>query len=141
VIGLVMSKDVTVARPPEQFGDEGWRWTAANGAAAAGADPLPPVARSVQSLDQMRVLEARFHPQSARNDFVVIAHVVWQGDVVRDVPKLEPTESLRVFGAPSTMLAKLSFLVATSMPEAFTRLQSLKSQYWSFVEIDRQAAP
>jgi hypothetical protein len=92
----------------------------------------------------MRVLEARFHPHTGKGHFVVIAHVIWEGDVARAMPTLEPAASLRDFGAPSMMLAKLHFLVASSMPEAFTRLQVLKSQFWSFVEVDaepRAAAP
>jgi hypothetical protein len=38
------------------------------------------------------------------------------------------------------MLAKLGFLIANSMPEAFKRLQALKSRFWSFVEVDLKEA-
>jgi hypothetical protein len=86
----------------------------------------------------MRVLEARFHPHTGKGQFVVIAHVIWEGDMARAMPTLEPAPSLREFGAPSMMLAKLDFLVAISMPEAFTRLQALKSQFWSFVEVEAE---
>jgi hypothetical protein len=88
----------------------------------------------------MRVLEARFHPQNGKADFIVIAHVIWDGDIDREVPKLEPMASLREQEARSMMLAKLGFLIANSMPEAFKRLQALKSRFWSFVEVDLKEA-
>jgi hypothetical protein len=84
----------------------------------------------------MRVLEARFHPNEAEQDaFVVIGHVVWAGDAVDDHPEVKPSPSVDGCGAPSTMLAKLRFLVANTSPETFARLQLLKSRYWSFVEV------
>jgi hypothetical protein len=82
----------------------------------------------------MRVLEARFHPQhSGEGEFIVVAHVVWDKEV--DRPSVEPSSSLMASATPATMLAKLQFLVTSSAPETFTRLQTLKSQFWSFVEI------
>ncbi|HVU52212.1 MAG TPA: hypothetical protein VHL80_16050 [Polyangia bacterium] len=83
----------------------------------------------------MRVLEARFHPQprSAEEEFIVVAHVVWDRD--RDRPSVQPSPSLMGSVAPATMLAKLQFLVESSAPEAFSRLKALKSQFWSFVDV------
>ena len=84
----------------------------------------------------MRVLQARFHPhQKVPQDFVVVGHVVWEGDVPADRPKVQPAASLMVSGEPATMLIKLQYLVATTAPESFERLQTLKSRYWSFVEV------
>jgi hypothetical protein len=39
------------------------------------------------------------------------------------------------------MLAKLHFLIVSSAPETFARLQALKSQFWSFVEVAPTFAP
>jgi hypothetical protein len=33
------------------------------------------------------------------------------------------------------MLAKLHFLIVNAAPETFARLQALRSQFWSFVEV------
>jgi hypothetical protein len=84
----------------------------------------------------MRVLEARFYPQNKSEDeFIVVAHVVWERDVSADAPTVQPAASLVESGAPATMLAKLHFLVVNTAPETFARLQALKSQFWSFVEV------
>jgi hypothetical protein len=83
----------------------------------------------------MRVLEARFHPQhDGVSDFIVVAHVVWEGDERGEPPSVQPSATLVGTGA-ATMLIKLQFLVARAAPETFARLQSLKSQFWSFVDV------
>jgi len=82
----------------------------------------------------MRVLEARFYPQRIGDeDFIVVAHVVWDGD--HDRPSVRPSPSPMGSQDPATMLAKLQFLVESSAPETFSRLKALKSQFWSFVEV------
>jgi hypothetical protein len=84
----------------------------------------------------MRVLEARFHPQhGTTGEFIVVAHVVWEKDAQSSAPTVQPAASLINSGTPATMLAKLQFLVTNTAPETFTRLQALKSQFWSFVEV------
>jgi hypothetical protein len=84
----------------------------------------------------MRVLEARFHRhQKVVPDFVVVGHVVWEEDVLGDRPTVQPSASLMHEGSPATMLVKLQYLVAVTVPETFDRLQSLRSQFWSFVEV------
>jgi hypothetical protein len=84
----------------------------------------------------MRVLEARFHPrQKVAPDFVVVGHVVWDEDVLGDRPTVQPSTSLMREGSPATMLVKLQYLVAVTVPGTFERLQALRSQFWSFVEI------
>jgi hypothetical protein len=83
----------------------------------------------------MRVLEARFHPQrDGADDFIVVAHVVWEGDERGEPPNVQPAATLAGTSA-ATMLIKLQFLVARAAPESFARLQSLKSQFWSFVDV------
>jgi hypothetical protein len=88
----------------------------------------------------MRVLEARFHPwRKARGPFVVVARVLYR----RQRALLEPaTESDE---APAdqrqTMLQKLEYLVARSGPDSFRRLLGLRSEFWSFVEIDERGGP
>jgi hypothetical protein len=84
----------------------------------------------------MRVLEARFHPrQTAAQDFVVVGHVVWEEDLATCHPTVQPSASLIHDGGPATMLVKLQYLVAITVPETFERLQTLKSRFWSFVEV------
>jgi hypothetical protein len=81
----------------------------------------------------MRVLEARFHPwRKARGPFLVVARVVCR----RRRAVVEPTVSGLEDRSPSTMLQKLEYLVARSGPDTFDRLRQLRSDFWSFVEID-----
>ena len=89
----------------------------------------------------MRVLEARFHPhhQKAEQAFVIVGHVVWEEDVDSGRPMVQPAASLIHDGAPATMLVKLQYLVASTAPETFERLQTLKSRFWSFVEVTSSA--
>ncbi|HTA21323.1 MAG TPA: hypothetical protein VK989_18655 [Polyangia bacterium] len=87
-------------------------------------------------LERMRVLEARFHPrQKVAPEFVVVGHVVWEEGALGDRPTVQPSASLMRDGSPATMLVKLQYLVAVTVPETFERLQTLKSRFWSFVEI------
>ena len=84
----------------------------------------------------MRVLEARFHPQQkVVPDFVVVGHVVWEEDVLGDRPTVQPSSALMHAGSAATMLVKLQYLVAVTAPGTFERLQALRSQFWSFVEV------
>ena len=51
----------------------------------------------------MRVLEARFHPQrGGGNDFIVVAHVVWEEDEASGRPIVEPAASLTTSAALPT---------------------------------------
>ncbi|HXJ23652.1 MAG TPA: hypothetical protein VMT03_25775 [Polyangia bacterium] len=82
----------------------------------------------------MRVLEARFHPQQKTGgEFIVVGHVVWDGEGAR--PVVQPSRALLSRSEPATLLSKLQYLVSASGHEAFDRLQMLRSQFWSFVEI------
>ncbi|HVZ72764.1 MAG TPA: hypothetical protein VHJ20_10360 [Polyangia bacterium] len=84
----------------------------------------------------MRVLQARFYPhQTTVDDFFVVGHVVWEKDGVTGVPVVQPSASLLGNGALATMLSKLQYLVEVNSPESFERLQTLRSRFWSFVEV------
>jgi hypothetical protein len=88
----------------------------------------------------MRVLEARFYPQQrVVDDFVVVGRVVWEGDGMTGQPTVQPSKSLMTMGTPATMLSKLQYLVEVTAPEAFDRLQALKSHFWSFVDVSSSA--
>jgi hypothetical protein len=66
------------------------------------------------------------------DDFLVVGHVVWADD---GAPIVQPSATLLASGTPATMLSKLQYLVEANGPESFERLQSLKSRFWSFVEV------
>ena len=88
--------------------------------------------------EAMRVLEARFHPQQkAAGEFIVVGHVVWEADDRR--PVVQPSRSLLARSEPATLLSKLQYLVSTSGQQGFDRLQVLRSQFWSFVEIPQSS--
>jgi hypothetical protein len=84
----------------------------------------------------MRVLEARFHPwRKARGPFLVVGRVLCRRRraVVRPAPPgLEEEAPPR----QETMLQKLEYLVGRSGPDAFHRLRDLRSEFWSFVEVE-----
>ncbi|HEY4392783.1 MAG TPA: hypothetical protein VGP64_01920 [Polyangia bacterium] len=81
------------------------------------------------------MLEARFHPrQKSGGDFIVVGHVVWEGE--KDVhPVVQPSTTLLTRSEPATLLSKLQYLVSINGRESFERLQVLRSQFWSFVEV------
>ena len=82
----------------------------------------------------MNVLEARFHsPNWDKGSFIVVGHVVWDGE--REWPVVQPSAELLMRDEPATLLSKLQYLVSVNGPEAFQRLKVLRSQFWSFVEV------
>lgn len=82
----------------------------------------------------MRVLEARFHPrQKTGGDFIIVGHVVWETEGGRAV--VQPSSALLSRAEPATLLSKLQYLVALNGAASFERLQVLRSQFWSFVEV------
>jgi hypothetical protein len=85
----------------------------------------------------MRVLEARFHPwRKAQGPFLVVGHVVCDRRKVTIAPSISGHEESHA--APEeTMLQKLAYLVGRSGPDAFRRLKHLRSEFWSFVEVER----
>ena len=85
----------------------------------------------------MRVLEARFHPQQKTGgDFIVVGHVVWEGgEGDEGRPVVQPSSALLSRAEPATLLSKLQYLVALNGAASYERLQVLRSQFWSFVEV------
>jgi hypothetical protein len=82
----------------------------------------------------VRVLEARFHPQQkGLGEFVVVGHVVWEE--ARAHPVVQPSSALLMRSEPATLLSKLQYLVSVNGCGSFERLQLLRSQFWSFVEV------
>lgn len=80
----------------------------------------------------MRMLEARFHPKMG-SDYLVVGHLRWSSGLEREWPLVELTG-----GSPWTqgnLLSKLEYLVSITRPCSFERLQTLRSQFWSFVEV------
>ena len=74
----------------------------------------------------MPLLEARFHPQKkSGEDVVVVGRVRCEGPSV----SVEPLSN-------GEMLEKLLYLVRESEPRPYERLTALRSDFWSFVEID-----
>jgi hypothetical protein len=85
----------------------------------------------------MRVLEARFHPwRKARGPFVVVARVLCRRRraVVEAAPAGADEPAAH---SQQTMLQKLEYLVARSGRDTFHRLQDLRSDFWSFVEVEQ----
>jgi hypothetical protein len=86
----------------------------------------------------MRVLEARFHPwRKARGPFVVVGRILCRrrraivepAPATADEPPVDRQE---------TILHKLEYLVARSGRDAFHRLMDLRSDFWSFVEVQNR---
>ncbi len=83
----------------------------------------------------MQVPEARFHGK--RKDcgsFIVVGHVVWDGE--QAWPVVPPSTELLLRDEPATLLSKLRSLVSVSGRESFRPLQVWPSQFWSFVEVN-----
>ena len=83
----------------------------------------------------MLVLEARFHsgPRDQAPS-IVVGHVVWSDDGDAH-PIVRPASSLVNQDTPATLLSKLQYLVTTTAPDSFHRLQGLHSVFWSFVDV------
>lgn len=83
------------------------------------------------------MLEARFHPPSAeRRIYIVVGHVIVEGDGDDVVTRVKPSCSLGRHRAPATMLATLRHLTRVTAPRAWERLQSLRSRHWSFIPLE-----
>jgi hypothetical protein len=74
----------------------------------------------------MPLLEARFHPQKKSGDGVVVVGRVRCDGTNVSVEAMSNGE----------MLEKLLYLVRESEPRPYERLTALRSEFWSFVEID-----
>ena len=80
----------------------------------------------------MRVLEARFHPRRrGQPDFVMVGYLIWRDEGKRARPVFEPARAT----IADAVFSKLRYLVELTEPGSFERLQSLRSDFWSFVPI------
>jgi hypothetical protein len=87
---------------------------------------------------RMRVLEARFHPwRKARGPFVVVGRVFCRRRRTVVEPLATGTEETTA-ARQQTMLQKLEYLVARSGRDTFRRLLDLRSDFWSFEEIQEE---
>lgn len=85
----------------------------------------------------MRILEARFHPQRKNYpSFIVVGHLVWKRSWPHERPVFQPVDG----AVPEPAICKLNYLIEVTRPDCFTRLQALRSLYWSFVEVRPIAA-
>ena len=82
----------------------------------------------------MRVLEARFR-RELDSPFLIVGHLVWLGSPDRKPAFVKPAPSLMDGASSDTFLSKLDYLVSTTAPDCFERLQQLRSRFWSFVEV------
>jgi len=82
----------------------------------------------------MRVLEARFRPE-VESPFLIVGHLVWLDRAEREPAYVQPGPSLVDARSPNTFLSKLDYLVSSTAPDCFERLQQLRSRFWSFVEV------
>jgi hypothetical protein len=81
----------------------------------------------------MRVLEARFHPQSKRNgNPVAVARVLCE----REQARVEPCDLGRLHPFDvDALMKKLTFLVESAKPRPYEQLTALRSQFWSFADV------
>ena len=78
----------------------------------------------------MPLLEARFHPKKKDGDAVVVVGRV----------RCEGRHAVIEPLASGEMFEKLCYLVRQSEPEPYERLRSLRSEFWSFVEIQGRSS-
>jgi hypothetical protein len=85
----------------------------------------------------MRVLEARFYPErKSKPEFVLVGRLVWNDERRRGRPLFEPAP--RTSSGP--LLSKLLYLLNLTKPDSFDELQSLRSEFWAFIEVPDEAA-
>jgi hypothetical protein len=83
----------------------------------------------------MRVLEARFHPErKSKPEFVVVGHLLWD-DLRRWRPLIQPAATT----SSGPLVSKLLYLLNMTKPDSFDQLQSLRSEFWSFVDVSAAA--
>ena len=82
----------------------------------------------------MRVLEARFQPE-LDSPFLIVGHLVWLGAPDRQPAFVQPAPSPLDSASQRTFLSKIDYLVSSTAPDCFERLQQLRSRFWSFVEV------
>lgn len=88
----------------------------------------------------VQVLEVRFYPRTkTAPDFVVVANVICEKRRATIARELIHSTEVTPFDLDG-LLTKLRFLVDAAVPEPGPELLSLRSQFWSFVEVSDQPA-
>jgi hypothetical protein len=84
----------------------------------------------------VRTLEARFHPASkAVQGFVVVGRVRCSDRDTQIEPAPIPAQAVKPFDA-SRLHQKLEFIVMSAVGDPVRELLSLRSGFWSFVEVE-----
>ena len=65
----------------------------------------------------------------------MVGQLVWQRWSEPDSPTVEPAPELTSETDAGTTLSKLRYLITSTAPGSFERLQRLRSRFWSFVEV------
>ena len=90
----------------------------------------------VVSSATVRLLEARFHPGSkSAPSAVIVGRVSCDGRVALVEPLPFQAEAVKPF-EPIALFHKLEFLVASAVGDTFQALVTLRSAFWSFVEVE-----
>jgi hypothetical protein len=61
----------------------------------------------------------------------MVGYLVWKSERRRQGPVFQPGRT--VVSAP--VLSKLNYFVALTAPDSYERLQTLRSEFWSFVQV------
>ena len=84
---------------------------------------------------EVKVLEARFHPQSKmKHSRVIVGRVICFG-ANATVQFSELARTAVAPFEPSGLRTKLQFLVETAYPHPYEVLTKLRSEYWEFTEV------
>jgi hypothetical protein len=91
------------------------------------------------SRSDLRVLEARFHPQGRSGDFIVIGKVLCRApnamlEVASDFKAHVPATL-----SERSIVSNLGYLTLMSRPRPLEFLLSLENRYWSFVLAESHA--
>jgi hypothetical protein len=83
----------------------------------------------------MKVLEARFHPQSkGAGTHVAVARILCDGRQASVEPMEFPARRIEPFD-PTALLSRLNLLVGSAVPRPYDELTNLRSEFWSFVDV------
>jgi hypothetical protein len=86
----------------------------------------------------VKVLEARFFPESKKGRAsVAVARVVCEGARATVEALDVPTKSVEPFSSDA-LISRLNLLVASAAPRPYEELTDLRSEFWSFVDVDAE---
>jgi hypothetical protein len=82
---------------------------------------------------EIRLLEARFHPEGRADEYAVVGTIVCRGswavcELVTDLRRRLPESC-----SSASIAANLRYLAIMSRPRPFETLLAIDSQHWSFV--------